>query len=304
MGKYSKSAIIKYTRQALGMTQEELSDSICDPVTLARYENGKIDPTDAKFLRLMEKMGEKGSTFLWALETCLLEVEKEIEKLKKAVEQHNWKAAEIIKNRLIQNEHFNMDYSENRQYLKWIETIIQYETGMIAEKQVLEYLEEAWGYTCDKIPTKKFPLKRIYRETEIWILHDIAVFYKILGLYDCACAYYERLLKYFEQKDRINDDKPIYLIYLGYSNVLGIMGQHEKSIELCFKAIKRGIEKNQMNYLYSFYYNIGCSLQTYGNMEQKKMAKLYIWVAYQLCLIYPENKNNLGIIKKRYEQFD
>ena len=58
MGEYSKSAIIKYTRKALGMTQEELSEFICDPVTLARYESGKIDPTDEKFLCLMEKMGE------------------------------------------------------------------------------------------------------------------------------------------------------------------------------------------------------------------------------------------------------
>lgn len=59
MGEYSKSAIIKYTRKSLGITQEELSESVCDPVTLSRYESGKIDPSDSKFLRLMEKMGER-----------------------------------------------------------------------------------------------------------------------------------------------------------------------------------------------------------------------------------------------------
>lgn len=58
MGEYSKSAIIKYTRKSLGITQEELSESVCDPVTLSRYESGKIDPSDSKFLRLMEKMGK------------------------------------------------------------------------------------------------------------------------------------------------------------------------------------------------------------------------------------------------------
>ena len=36
MGEYSKSAIIKYTRKSLGITQEELSESVCDPVTLSR----------------------------------------------------------------------------------------------------------------------------------------------------------------------------------------------------------------------------------------------------------------------------
>ena len=71
MGEYSKSAIIKYTRKSLGITQEELSESVCDPVTLSRYESGKIDPSDSKFLRLMEKMGEKGSTFIFLMMSCV-----------------------------------------------------------------------------------------------------------------------------------------------------------------------------------------------------------------------------------------
>ena len=28
-------------------------------------------------------------------------------------------------------------------------------------------------------------------------------------------------------------------------------------------------------------------------------AKMYMWLAYQLCLGYPENKRNLAIIKKK-----
>lgn len=302
MGEYSKSAIIKYTRKSLGMTQEELSESICDPITLGRYENGKLDPTDDKFMRLMEKMGEQGSVFIWPLEESLLEVESEIEKLEKAVEQHNWENVEQIKSNLIKNENFNVEYPENRQYMKRIETLIQYERGNVDEEQVIEKLKEAWWYTCEHFQSEEFPINRIYRETEICILHDIVIFYKILGQYEKASIYYERLLKYFDRTDMVNDCKPLYLIYLGYSNVLGIMGEHEKSMELCFKAIRRGLMKNQMNYLYNFYYNIGCSLQRHGNREQQKMAKLYVWIAYQLCQAYPENKKNLEIIKERYDQ--
>ena len=147
-------------------------------------------------------------------------------------------------------------------------------------------------------------MNRIYRETEIIILHEIAIFYKLLGKLDKVCVFYENLIKYFERADMVNDTKPIYLIYIGYSNILGVMGEHEKSMEICFKAIKRGLAENKMNYLYNFYYNIGCSLQIKGNDEEKRLAKLYIWTAYQLCQAYPENKRNLEIIKRRYEQFD
>ena len=34
MGEYSKAAVIKYTRKATGMTQEELSEGICEPLSL------------------------------------------------------------------------------------------------------------------------------------------------------------------------------------------------------------------------------------------------------------------------------
>jgi tetratricopeptide (TPR) repeat protein len=122
-------------------------------------------------------------------------------------------------------------------------------------------------------------MNRIYRETEIIILHEIAIFYKLLGKLDKACVFYENLIKYFERADMVNDTKPIYLIYIGYSNILGVMGEHEKSMEICFKAIKRGLAENKMNYLYNFYYNIGCSLQIKGNDEEKRLAKLYIWTA-------------------------
>ena len=57
MGEYSKAAVIKYTRKATGMTQEELSEGICEPVTISRYENGQLNPSDDKFIRLMQKMG-------------------------------------------------------------------------------------------------------------------------------------------------------------------------------------------------------------------------------------------------------
>lgn len=304
MGEYSKSNIIKYTRKATGMTQEELSENICDPVTLARYESGKIDPTDEKFIRLMEKMGEKGSVFIFPLEASCLEIDEKLESLKKIVEQHQWKQAEKIIDSLISDKNFRSDIPENRQYLQWIDTIIQYETGKLNEKEVIEKLEEAWSYTCRRFKTREFPLNRIYREIEIWILHDIAIFYKLLGQYEEACIYYTRLLEYFERKDMANDCKPIYLIYLGYSNVAGAMGEHEKSIELCFRGIQRGLEKNQINYLYNFYYNIGCSLQKMGDCKQQKLAKLYVWIAYQLCQFYPENKHNLEIIQKRYQELD
>ena len=126
MGEYNKSAIIKYTRKALNITQEELAEFICEPTTLARYESGKIDPTDDKFLRLMKKMGECGDIFVSPIETSLLEIEWDMEQLSNAVEQQKWNVVEKIKQQLTSNSHFSLEYAENKQYLKRIEVILQY----------------------------------------------------------------------------------------------------------------------------------------------------------------------------------
>ena len=79
MGEYSKAAVIKYTRKATGMTQEELSEGICEPVTISRYENGLLNPSDEKFVRLMQKMGENGNTCLFPLHCEMADLQKEME---------------------------------------------------------------------------------------------------------------------------------------------------------------------------------------------------------------------------------
>lgn len=304
MGEYNKSAIIKYTRKALNMTQEELAEFICEPTTLARYESGKIDPTDDKFLRLMKKMGERGDIFVSPIETNLLELDWEIEQLSNAVEQQEWNVVEKIKQKLTSNRHFSLDYPENKQYLKRIEVILQYHYKKIDETEAIKQLIEAWEYTCPQYPPKHFPINRVYRETELLILHNIGIFYKIMKDYKKAYAIYERLDNYFDRPDMINDYKSTCRIYLGYSNTLGQMGKHEESIEVCFKAIKKALLDNRVNLLYNFYYNIGWNLVSLKNPNKMKEAKLYIWLAYQLCQNYPEDKDNLSKIKELYEKLD
>ena len=306
MGEYSKSAIIKYARIATGMTQEELAETICDPVTLSRYESGKIDPTNDKFLRLMRKMGETGDIYHFPIESNAPELEKQMSELLYAIEQQDWKTVSKIKELISLNKSFSLDYPENRQYLKRIDVITKYNMGeMDINTSILE-LTKAWKYTFPQHCPHDFPLNRILRETEILILFNLATFYKLAQNYENSLALYERLDIYFDRKDMNNDYKPNYLIYIGYSNILGEIGRYDDSVEICFKAINKLLMNNQANYLYNFYYNIGWNLIRQVNIKIEdpkiKEAKLYVWLAYQLCKQYPEDKKNLHRIKELYEQ--
>ncbi len=106
MGEYSKAAVIKYTRKAVGMTQEELAEGICEPVTLSRYENGQLNPSDDKFVRLMQKMGESGETCLFPLYCEDVRLQQEMENMMKIIEEEDWNEVENLKEKMEKNLRF------------------------------------------------------------------------------------------------------------------------------------------------------------------------------------------------------
>lgn len=298
MGEYSKSAIIKYTRKALGMTQEELACSICDPVTLSRYENGQIEPPDIRFLRLMRKMGEKGDTCLFQVECEALEIETLLERILFALERQDWNTVEDLKNTLEADYRFSKDFPENRQYLMRIDINVKYNKKEIAEEEAITCLKNAWQETVKDYRPEEFPINRILKEAELLIMGDLATFYKLAGKFQKALVLYEYLDKYFKREGVVNDYKPEYLIYVGYTDLLGELERYDESIQLCFRVIEILLRNNQTNYLYKFYYNIAWNIKKKidRNMENRSRiseAKMYAWLAYQLCMEYPEDKENL-----------
>lgn len=49
--------VIRQRRLDLGLTQEQLSEGICDVVTLSRLENGRQEPTRGKLRALLQRLG-------------------------------------------------------------------------------------------------------------------------------------------------------------------------------------------------------------------------------------------------------
>ena len=307
MGEYNKAAIIKYARREKGMTQEELAEGICDPVTLSRYENGQIDPTEERFVRLMQKLGVKSDRYIFPIECESAEIEKIMVEILYFIEKKDWKSAEKFLN-IIKNKYsISMEYCENRQYCKRIEVIINYNKGIIDEEEAIKELEEALSYTYDGDIWNEFIASRIYRETEILILFNMATLYSLIGDEKKALSVYQNLDNYFMRSDILNNNKPRYLVYVGYTNLLGKIKEYDKAIRICWREIKWLKRNNKVNYLYNFYYNIGWCMKKKidEGLEEKKgilIAKIYVWVSYWLCYKYPENENNLRKIEKFYRE--
>ena len=260
MGEYSKAAVIKYTRKATGMTQEELSEGICEPVTISRYENGLLNPSDEKFVRLMQKMGENGNTCLLPLHCEMADLQKEMEKMMNLLERADWDEVENQKRKMEQEFQLSLDYPENRQYLKRIEVVVNYKKGRISVREAIEQLKDALCETLKIREPEDLPIYRILRETEVMIVYNLATYYEAYGDRKKALRIYHRLDQYFKREDMVNDYKPRYLVYVGYSNILGLSGKYDESIAICKREIEFMREKGILKYLYNFYFNIGWNI--------------------------------------------
>lgn len=309
MGEYSKASIIKYTRKAVGMTQEELAEGICEPGTLSRYENGQLDPTDDKFERLMQKMGESGCRCLFPLRCDVANIQIEMEKLLYDIEKADWDAVKKQKEKIETKFQLCSDYPENRQYLKRIEVITEYKKRNIDIQEAIQKMREVLYETFGACEPETIPINRVLRETEILVAFNLATYYEIAKNRKKALAICKRLDEYFNRADMVNDYKPRYVVYVGYSNLLGLNGDYDDSIAICKREIELLWNKGELNYLYNFYYNMGWNIRKKieNKLEKQiriKEAKCYVWMAYQLCKVYPENKGNLKKIEEFYNTFD
>lgn len=301
MGEHSKSAIIKYTRKYLNMTQEELSEGICDSVTLARYENGSLNPSDEKFFLLMQKMGISGEKYVIPVQNRKEVHEIRMKEILYALETANYQEVKKGIEALKGDADFSLDCVENQQYIGRIELILEDEAGKLTNTEYIKKLEKILKLTFPDYNENHFPVYRLFTENEVLIISNIARQYAMMGKRELAIRIYYNLEEYFQTGVVVNDYKPRYLELVNLSNLLGRSGRYDESMEICKRGIKWLLRYGKSNYLYNFYYNMGWLITKKvkngeEDLNKMKQAECYIWMAYQLVQIYPENKESIECI--------
>ena len=75
--------VIRQRRLELGLTQEELCEGICEPMTISRFENGRQTPSRNRIKALLQRLGLPDDRFFGLLSTK--EVQSAILKMKSSV---------------------------------------------------------------------------------------------------------------------------------------------------------------------------------------------------------------------------
>lgn len=179
MAYYNANRVIKLTRKALGITQEKLSEGVCEVETYSRIENGHRTIRRNTYQKLMEKMGrntERRYAVCVSKDGMLLEEKIELER---AFKRYDYEAAEKYLNILKEKVDDNL---LTRQYMSRVEALVEYYRGRCREEELISKLGEALKITVPEY--ERYLVEDIvypFTKMELLILLNIGNAYRRMG---------------------------------------------------------------------------------------------------------------------------
>ena len=183
MSGHNKAFIIRFYRKKFNITQEELAEQICSPVTIARYENGMIDPSDRHYQQIMDKLGRKDEAVIFNIQTRNLFFSAIRDNLLALFEKRQFSEAKLRIEELRKDKTLSDFYYENRQFIERIENNILLEQGEISINKFITKMEELLRLSYPEYHADSFITKAIYTETPYRRILLTAVSEKLSSLF-------------------------------------------------------------------------------------------------------------------------
>ena len=269
MGYYRAGDIIKKTREALGITQEELSDGICAVENLSRMENNhtkiKLE-TYRRLMRKMERMPEK----VFAIGIgANMEILEEQYLLERYYAKHEYEAAMKYIEQM--EEKIGKDVI-NQQYLRRVKALCRYRLKQIDAATVVEELEAALSLTLKDYESalkKQMPLT----DQEMQICMNLAYMtfekgevQKSFLLLDLVKEYVDRL-----PMDRVRMQAAVYGIY---GRMLLMEEEYKEAREYLEQALEFAIERNDGVLIFTYLEHLFLIDRVYGCSEEHKIKRV------------------------------
>ena len=263
--------LIKKYRKLRGITQEQLSEGICNTSTIQRIESGKQTPGVFIFMRLIERLGFESKKFFVGvfskLEFDFFDTYYKVE-------------AMTISGRLD-------GVDEKIEALKQLELKIDKEDGpKIREQMILalqisadkqrsadaaelsERLLHALSLTMPNFDEQKISDYMISSE-EISLLNMLSASYgdlerRVNILYGVK----KSMDKYY--LDKYEKSRGYTLTLYNLSSALGYSGRHKEALEVCNIAIKYCVDHKRLYLLPHLKFNKACALFYLGDTETYK----------------------------------
>ena len=238
---------IKKRRLELGLTQEQLCEGICEPITVSRLENGKQTPSRNRINALLERLDMPADRY-YAL---LSKHELDIDALHKEITSYNIRfdkapaeeQSQIWK--LALNAHKELeaiidnDDTLSRQLILRSRVIIGTENGEYSFNEKIGMLTEAIRMTVPKFDLDDIG-RGLYTTDEIKIINQLASTYSNAGKSMDAIRIWHQLYTYIRKhfQNIPLTRAHLNMVAYNYARELEIIGQFQKAIEIAEEGQK------------------------------------------------------------------
>lgn len=184
---------IKQRRLDLGLTQEQLCDGICEPMTLSRLENGKQTPSRNRINAILQRLGLPDDRYF----ALLSKNELEMEALQKEIVACNVteKVSEGFEKLAQFEELAEADDQIAQQFILSSKVLLGRLDGRYMPREQIDMLMQAIRLTVPRFSLEDIE-KFLYAREEISIINQIGIAYSDDGKNKKAAEIYYQLLRY------------------------------------------------------------------------------------------------------------
>ena len=277
--------IIKQKRMELNLTQEELSEGICDTTTLSRIENGRQAPNNNKLKALLQRLSLPSEKYY----TMMSEHELELELLKDEVIDFNTR--KLYTEALQKIEQLTPLVEEDDMLTKQFLLRSRVLCGKMEDGQVVPYtMEEKLEllFHAIRLTIPNFDIDDIgrhwYSLDEMKIINQMAITYAENRRFEDAVDIFQPLMKYLTKKFVINPgtSTTAIMIAYNYANILCAQKRYEKAKEIAQWGYDKCLEWGRSGSLGGLLYVLAECLYHDGKIEESKdycMQSYYVFRA-------------------------
>ena len=289
---------IKQKRLDLGLTQEQLCDGICEPMTLSRLENGKQTPSRNRINALLQRLSLPDDRYF----ALLSKNELEMEALQKEIVACNVteRVAEGFE-KLAQFEALAApDDQIAQQFILSSKVLLGRLDGRYMPREQIDMLMQAIRLTVPRFDLENIE-SFLYTKDEITIINQIGLAYSDDGQNKKAAEIYYQLLRYVRKhfKETITLIGALPLVLYNYARVLDLCGRYEEGAELAQECRKACIQ-------YGHYQELPRCLEIEAEcrhfMGDEEISKELYYQSYYLCKVV-EYQVGLEIVKKEAKEY-
>lgn len=221
---------IRAKRMERDLSQEQLCQNVCEPITVSRLENGRNMPSHDTISKLLQKLGQPERYVI-----LLSKNEMEIEALKEEIVHCNVQRKKDegrIKLRELE-EITEADDKLTRQFILRSRVLLGRPDGEYSFEEKLQMLREAIGLTVYNFDPERIE-HSFYTLEEVKIINQIAMTYSDNGDHKTAANIYQKLFENICKniKNKIQSGGYLPMVAFNYSRELALRKHYEDAIEI------------------------------------------------------------------------